>query len=369
MQPAYIANVNHPYYTTDSIIPTVRHPYYIVAANYQRTSAGIKAMHMLCHALNRRGERAYIILHPHYPGTHGFHFDWLTPPLGAKTIAADFARGLTPISIYSESVSGNIFNSPLVVRYILNFPGLLGGESSYRPEEYLLAYSSVLAEKVGCPDSVLFIPTSDTSIFTAEPRQARSGSCFYASKYQHFHKGVLFPETANSVEITRDLPDSPSPQDIAELFRKSEVFYCYENSALIIEALLCECPVVMLPNPYLERPIGDFEIGRDGIAWGTDPKEVHRAKCTVIKGKERYLETYANFWIQLDRFIATSQARAATTPYATPMRLSYSEKRTFLNWVSDASRMLDFIIMRKGIWAALRHTIGWIKRRGLGILP
>lgn len=364
-----MAPARHPYADANSIVPQVRNPYYIVAANYQRTSAGIKALHMLCHALNRRGERAYVILHPHYPGTHGFHTDWLTPPLHTGTIKADFARGLTPISVYSESVQGNIFRSPFVVRYILNFPGLLGGDSRYAPGEYLLAYSAALAEGVGCGDSVLFVPTSDTSVFTAEPRQARSGTCFYASKYQHFHKAALLPETADSVEITRDLPDSPSPQEIAALFRRSEIFYCYENSALIIEALLCECPVVMLPNPYLERPIGAHEVGSDGIAWGTDAAEVARAKATVLQGKTRYLQTYAQFWVQLDRFIAATQAQAAKTPYTVPMRLAYSDRRTFLNWLSDAARMLDFIIIQKGFVAALVHSFGWIRRHGLKVLP
>jgi hypothetical protein len=216
---------------------------------------------------------------------------------------------------------------------------------------------------------VLFVPTSDTTVFTPEPRQTRFGSCFYASKYRNFHKGKLFHETAESVEITRDLPDSPSPKEIAALFRRSELFYCYENSALIIEALLCECPVVMLPNPFLDRPIGDVEIGRDGIAWGTAPEEILRAKATVTNGKDRYLATYARFWMQLDRFIAVSQARASATRYDVPMRLAYSDQRTFLNWLSDASRMLDFIIVRKGFWAALIHTLGWFKRRGFRILP
>lgn len=359
----------HPYSSADTIVPNVRNPYYIVAANYVRTSAGIKSLHMLCHALNRRGERAYMILHPHYPASHGFNTDWLTPVLTSRVIQSDFERGLTPITIYPETIAGNLFNAPLIVRYVMNYPGLLGGDIKFDPSEILLAYSKNLADFVGCGDSVLFIPASDTNIFTPEPRQKRSGTCFSAAKYKYHHGGELFPETINSVEITRDLPDSPNPSEIADLFRRSELFYCYENSALIIEALLCECPVVILPNKYLHQIIGDHEMGRDGIAWGATPEEIERAKATVIKGKEGYLRLYAEFWRQLDLFISRTQFKATSTPYRAPMRLGYSDKRTFLSWLSDVSRMLDFIANQQGWGKAAGYTLGWIKRRGFKILP
>ena len=36
-------------------------PYYIVSPPYTEKSAGVKVLHMLCHALNMSGQRAYII--------------------------------------------------------------------------------------------------------------------------------------------------------------------------------------------------------------------------------------------------------------------------------------------------------------------
>ena len=42
------------------IFETPRRPYYIEAPPYRRTSAGIKVLHLLCHALNRIGEDAYV---------------------------------------------------------------------------------------------------------------------------------------------------------------------------------------------------------------------------------------------------------------------------------------------------------------------
>ncbi len=47
------------------LLPSRRNPYYIVAPEYTRHSAGIKVLHMLCNALNRAGERAYLITYPY----------------------------------------------------------------------------------------------------------------------------------------------------------------------------------------------------------------------------------------------------------------------------------------------------------------
>lgn len=358
----------HPYSLLNSIIPEPRNPYYIVSPKYIRTSAGIKALHMLCHALNRIGERAYIILHPHHPLNLGFNVNLLTPPLTSKVIQEDFERGLTPITIYNETVPGNPFNSPVVIRYICNYPGLLGGDKVFAINEFLLAYSQNIGDVATCGDSILFIPTSDVKIFSPEPRQQRLGTSFYASKYQHVHGGNLFHNLKNSVEITRDLPDSQTPEEIADIFRKSELFYCYENSALIIEALLCECPVVMLPNPYLSSSIAEFELGWDGIAWGCSESEIARAKATVKNSGGKYLHLYDTFWDQLSSFVLKTQSLAASTPYKSSVRLSYSEKRTMLNWISDAARMLDFIVRTEGWPKALSHSVGWVKRHGFTII-
>jgi hypothetical protein len=129
-------------------------------------------------------------------------------------------------------------------------------------------------------------------------------------KYQLVHQGSLLPETEGATEITRDRPDSQTPAEIAQLFRRSEVFYAYENTALALEAALCLCPTVFLPNPWLTDVIATKELGRDGFAWGTDPEEVARAKATVHIARDRYLATYHEFWTQLSAFVGETQVRA-----------------------------------------------------------
>lgn len=304
------------------LLPRKRHAYYIVAPQYTRYSAGIKSLHMLCNALNRAGERAYLITYPFSSPEQSVNPWLLTPLLTRSLIGQDYAAGLTPIVVYPEVVRGNPFDAPFVVRYVLNYPGLLGGDKTYPEDEFCIAYSHELASVVPDTQLTLFVPASDPSIFTPEPRvEKRSGSCFYAGKYQEIHAGKLFDVTRGSVEIYRSLPRAQSQEEIADLFRGSEVFYAYENTALVIEALMCECPVVFLPNPYLTNAIAAHELGWDGIAWGADESEIARAKATVKQGRENYLRLFDEFARVLPDFIKKTQQAADIRPYEVPIQL------------------------------------------------
>lgn len=300
-----------------SLMPPRRNPYYIVSPGYTHQSAGIKALHLLCHSLNRRGQLAFMVSQDIWKVMSfkkmSLNPDWQTPVLTKDIYQAHRKSGVTPIVVYPEIIAGNPLKAAVVVRYVLNFPGLLGGDMEYAPEEIVFAYSKKLAvaAHVGA-DRVLFLPASDTNIFHRPAEgTARTGSCFYASKYQQVHKGKLFDITRDSLEITRG-KEAQSTEEIADIFRRSELFYCYENTALAIEAMLCGCPTVFLPNEHLTEIIASEELGTDGFAWGADPAEISRARQTVDQALTNYVQTYARFWQQLEHFIQITTARAAS---------------------------------------------------------
>lgn len=185
--------------------------------------------------------------------------------------------------------------------------------------------------------------------------QKRQGSCFYANKYKIAHKGELFDITKDSYEITRDLPDSPTPQEVADLFRRSEVFYTYENTALATEAVLCGCPAVFLPNPHLTEIIAAKELGPEGYAWGSDPAEIARARSTVAQGAANYLKTYATFWNQLDNFIELTQRHVEGKRYENPIHLPNGidtvrhmiSERGFWGFVKAATRKIYKMVVAR----------------------
>lgn len=347
-----------------------RNPYYIVAARYVRTSAGIRALHLLCHALNLAGERAYMIINPFHPRDFSTHPDLLTPHLTPQVLESHYKRGITPITVYPETIGGNPYNSPFVVRYVLNYPGLLGGDKKYDPNEFCITYSKKLEKSINNSRMTLFIPTSDPGIFNNDKEEHRKGTCFYAAKYQDYHHGKLLPITNNSIEITRGKPNSQTPQQIADILRKSEVFYCYENSALVIEAILCGCPVVFLPNEFLTESLGSEEIGWDGIAWGTNPEEIERAKKTVNKGRERYLYLFEKFSHDLSTFIRLTQNEVSSVRYESPVQIPF-----YFSWNSQGSLgkiliavdIFRFTAQNSGLRYAIFKFIRRILRKGFSL--
>lgn len=353
----------------DWLLQRGRHPYYIVTARYVRTSAGVKALHLLCHALNGMGERAHIVTYPSYPPEFAVNPTLVTPLLTHNVVRSDFERGLCPITVYPEVIDGNVFCAPFVVRYLLNFPGVLGGNAKYPESELCVGYSESITKSVPQARATLFIPASDPVIFTPYPKIRREGTCFYAGKYKYFHGGKLFSITKNSVEITRHKSDSQTAEQIAQIFRKSELFYCYENSALAIEAVLCGCPVVFLPNEYFDQVIAVQEHGWDGMAWGVNPQEIDRAKSTVDSGRMNYLRLYGLFREQLRNFVDLTQEEAGKHLYHKPMVIPHLKPPGWPEKLQVAKDVYKFQIHQNGIRRGTWKIFQRILRRGFQIAP
>ncbi len=303
-----------------SLFPTKRNPFYIWTPPYTQISAGVRCLHLLCHWLNRSGEQAYVALTHRNTGAET-HPDLLTPILNQRIVDWHFEKELTPIVVYPEVISGNPAKAERVVRYALNFPGLLGGDSGFPKDDLVFGFSRQLAASCGFPENVLHIPALDTDVFYVGDVQPRHGACFYAAKFQEDHAQQVFDLPPDAVEITRGKPTSQSPQKIAELFRSSEIFYCFENTALAIEAVLCGCPAVFMPNKYLDRPIALDELGWDGFAWGNSEAEIVRARATVARGISNYQRTVDDFPAKLAKFILSC------TDYV--KKKSYQQKISF----------------------------------------
>ena len=112
---------------------SLRRPYYIETPPYRRSSAGIRVMHMLCHVLNRLGEEAYVF-------TSEVNPDLNTPTVTEDVVRRHLQAGREPIVVYPEIVSGNPRRAKSVVRYVLNVPGLIGGDKTFADTELIYAY-------------------------------------------------------------------------------------------------------------------------------------------------------------------------------------------------------------------------------------
>lgn len=295
-----------------------RRPYYIYAPDYVRISAGIKALHLLCHYLNKMGEEAYV-------HTRQTNLKLRTPLLTDEVLKRHTAIGAQPIAVYPEILHGNPLNTKHVVRYILNHPGLLGGPKTFGDSELLICYHSEFQNEASKINNQLILttPTVDISIFNNEDNEhddKRNGYLIYPGRYnlarqEHpdlFEKGTV---------ITYQWPQTH--EELAALLRKSTALYCFSNSAIAAEALLCGCPVVMMPSPFSVRPkdfhdpdkIGCF-VERPGISSGDSEAELELARQNTIAFQETCRQERQDFVAQLAQFIKLSQDMPGSTPTA-----------------------------------------------------
>ena len=107
-------------------------PNFLIAApSYTHMSAGIRALYRLCHHLNVAGYSASVTP---FPGGRIDNLpNWITPLHEGS--AGD------SIVVYPEIVSGNPLNAGKVVRWALNNPGLLGGDSFYADDEMVFVFN------------------------------------------------------------------------------------------------------------------------------------------------------------------------------------------------------------------------------------
>lgn len=277
-------------------------PYYLLAPAYRRSSAGIRVMHMLCHLLNRCGQDAWMFPTETNPM-------WHTPLLNDALRKQHLDAGRQPIVIYPEVVRGNPAGAQSVVRYLLNVPGLLGGDASFADTDLIFAYGKSLLPAGLGDDHIMFMPPIDTSLFNNHDNpldQRRKGWLIYPGR--HTEALRLHPQlAAKCTVITNQWP--ASPKEMAELFRRSERVYCFSSTSIALEAMLCGCPAVVLKSPFFDGvPIGIGEFGTHGLAFDDAPQAIAEAVAGLPVVERIYSELQDSFWQQLEVFISKTQS-------------------------------------------------------------
>lgn len=268
--------LNKDIHTDTSFFASKGLPYYICIGNYSPKSAGVRALYSLCHTLNELGMEAYIL------GASEDHPSLRAPRLSINDLIRHENTHRIPIAIYPEVTKGNPYRLTNVVRWLLNKPGLLGGPESF-DDEVVYAYTAdYIPEGQSYP--LMTVPVVDNSIFNNDDNphdKQRSGSAYYANKYI-VHGGKLTHHVKDSISLCQDQP--MSPQDIANVLRRVEVFYCYEPSAIIREASLCGCPTVIIRSDYTDKNLR-YPIAGEGIASTDSPEDIAYAKATIGRCK------------------------------------------------------------------------------------
>ena len=248
--------------------------YLIWSFDYSHASAGPKALHRLCHELNEAGQEAYI------GPSWATHPDWNTPvwdgPLDGDWTA-----------VYPEIVSGNPWNAPHVARWVLNVPGLLGGDMAYASSEAVFTWSPLFVDA-----PMLYLPTVELEIYS-DRHEPRTGAAVYVGK------GTESQAILGATRITYEM--RLDRHVLADVLNRVGVLYSFDAvSGMNDIARLCGCPVVVISN--VTKAFLDRGMDWTGIGFGYVPPPFDSAAF-----RDRYHVTKAEFPTQLARFIEMTQ--------------------------------------------------------------
>lgn len=261
-------------------------PYFIVSPPWTHMSSGIRTMHLLTHHLNEAGQKAWLIptdARQPYCRDHSLN----TPIIDCQDP--------DPIVVYPEIIESNPHNARRVVRYVLGQQD----NPTFAKNDMIWGCTSALARKYGSFD-VLTIPTFDRNIFFNR-NLPRSGSCFYAQKYDRVLRHKLLPITEGMTRV------EGSPERCAEIYNTHETCYVYEDTEVIFNASLCGCKVVMVKNDYFNTIPDDNEFYLfSGLSW-SDGEEYHPKNMVYRDALELCMVMEKTFPQHLQRFIEKTQ--------------------------------------------------------------
>jgi hypothetical protein len=215
----------------------MRQHFVVVIGPYNPCHAGMRVMHRLCHLLNVVGERAEVTTDVVNPA-------WNTPT------ATHF--NAESIFIYPEVVHGNPCEARRVVRYVLNKPGVIGGDVRYGDQEmvwvyqkdFLAAAQEATSETLG-EERILTLGVIEPEWFYHDRSIPKLYDCLYVGKGGATRERVHLQGEENMVRITRDFPTTRALT--GKLLQGCRTLYSYDTcSALNGEALICGATVVLI---------------------------------------------------------------------------------------------------------------------------
>lgn len=328
--------------------------YLVYAPEYVHWSAGIKILYKLHDAIRETGREVYLLNHGRSP----LKQKWKTSRLISKLNRERETR--TFVAIYTESIIGNPLKVKHRIRWILNYPGLLGGQAEFE-QDYILAYSHNIAKRMkrpedDMPDSLFIAALSANEIANLRPMSEtlskRPYELLYAQKYRALG-GVPLSFSDSTIEITRFDGKAPSREDTLKLVRGASALHVYENSTIITEAQLCDVPVFCHRNKYFDELIAEYELGNEGTSWNIN----ENPKVDSKPVRDRLLTMESNLITRVDSALLKFERNINRS--SPRERLVFS---AFLTPIQHQTQRFRSLLAKRGLRTALRFLINFIKR-------
>lgn len=183
------------------------------------------------------------------------------------------------IVIYPEIIVGNPLQAKHVTRWILNTPGVIGGDGIYGPNDLIYKYANYFnAPDESRVSGILSAFETNLEIFQDFGMQRDIKRSYAQKKF----KGEI-NEPEDSVRID-GIPSKGGNRMLAHIFNTSQTFYNYDNASFhSVQAALCGCLSIIhddgkiTPQEWRKKS----DCFRYGIAYGTSPREIKWAGETI----------------------------------------------------------------------------------------
>jgi len=212
------------------------------------------------------------------------------------------------IAIYPEIYHGNPAGANIVVRYILNKPGVMAnfgtaGPTTFEKTDRIFVFSKIFDTFGVDDDHLMFLPVLNLHLFKDHGKK-RTKKCVFFGKYGSVSNlKVHYSHPKDCIPIDRKF--ATDQKALADLLNECQVMYGYDSvSAMYEVARLCGCRVVIIPDgSYTKKEFSQYEPGMNGISW--DVKE--KVELDVKKFRKHYIKMIKLFDRKMDRFIALTQ--------------------------------------------------------------
>jgi hypothetical protein len=304
--------------------------FYIYTPSWRENAAGIRVLHYLCDSLNSIGCSAFLVLHNPYESTTKTNRELNTPILSQELADLHFKDGKIPTVIYSETIPGNPLGASQIVRYLLNYVGVLGGPLSFGEDELLVSYTRTIQEATSQASSILFLPAVKRDELPQVPLKNPNLNLMYAGKYRAFVGKP--PELPNIEvkEIYRDGPMKQSRREVLSLLAEANSIYLWENSTIATEAILLGTPCIFMENDFLGSVIAGYELGLEGTTFSNTQDGIASARNSLEIGKQKYIAAEEKFWDQLNVFIQHHNQHFLESP-GRPQRIRIPKSKNVVN--------------------------------------
>jgi len=335
---------------------TTNNIFYIYAPPWRDSSAGIRVLHYLCHSLNVVGCQAWLVLSNPKSKEQLVNPGLDTPVLSKLQAKLHKSLGRSPVVVYSETILGNPLKAMRVMRWVLNFPGALGGSLHFPKEEYVVAYSNKIKEHVSNCDDVLFLPAVDMNELPHGVAKQKGLALVYAGKYRSYVGAPpILPD--DPTELFRDGEAKLSRKEFLNEIAKAEKIYLFENSSVATEAVLMNTLAIFIQNEFLGSIIAESELGSGGVSIGFEEKDLEKAKDTLPEAKLKYEEAQENFWEQLRSIVVNSSGYFRDhSNQMQQIKVPTGHFGLFLHRM----RLIKGIVKQKGMRVALRTVANYL---------